>query len=67
MDGFVNDPFVNMPLELMMLVEVRCAALKKYRALSDEDRKRADAIAGGMSDRMEKERFIDAIERGEFV
>ena len=60
-----NDPFENMPLRLMMLVEVRSAALKNYNAMSAEDRKRADDAARLAKGRMEKERLIDRIERGE--
>ena len=60
-----NDPFENMPLKLMMLVEVRPAALKNYNAMSAEDRKRADDAARLAKGRMEKERLIDRIERGE--
>ena len=66
MDSLGPDPFGSMPLELMMLVEVRPKALKNYRAMSEEDRKRADGIARSTEDRMKKERLIDAIERGEF-
>ena len=60
-----NDPFENMPLKLMMLVEVRPAALKNYNAMSAEDRKRADDAARLAKGRMEKERLIDRIEKGE--
>ena len=61
-----DDPFMNMPLDLMMLVEVRCDALKKYRALSPEAKARADAASAASRGRIEKERVIDAVERGEF-
>ena len=60
-----NDPFENMPLRLMMLVEVRGAALKNYNAMSQEDRKRADDAARRAKSRIEKEQLIDRIERGE--
>ena len=60
-----NDPFENMPLKLMMLVEVRPAALKNYNAMSAEGRKKADDAARLAKGRMEKERLIDRIERGE--
>ena len=61
-----DDPFMNMPLDLMMLVEVRCDALKKYRSLTPEAKKRADAASAASRGRVEKERVIDAVERGEF-
>ena len=61
----MTDPFENMPLRLMMLVEVRPAALKKYGEMSGDERKRADDAARRAKDRMEKERLIDRIERGE--
>jgi len=60
-----NDPFENMPLKLMMLVEVRPAALKNYNAMSAEDRKRADDAARRAKNRVEKEQLIDRIEKGE--
>ncbi len=60
-----DDPFEAMPLKLMMLVEVRPAALKRYGALDDAQRRLAEEAAKGKS-RVEKERIIDAIERGEF-
>ena len=60
-----NDPFENMPLRLMMLVEVRGAALKNYNAMSQEGRKKADAAARRAKSRIEKEQLIDRIERGE--
>ena len=62
-----DDPFESMPLHLMMLVEVRTAALKKYGEMSEEDRKKADDIARRAKDRMEKERLIDSIENGDFL
>ncbi len=60
-----TDPFENMPLRLMMLVEVRPEALKKYGEMSDAERKRADDAAHRAKDRIEKEQLIDRIERGE--
>ncbi len=60
-----NDPFENMPLRLMMLVEVRSAALKNYNAMSTENRKRADAAARRAKSRIEKEQLIDRIENGD--
>ncbi|MBR0302843.1 MAG: hypothetical protein IJQ80_03245 [Clostridia bacterium] len=66
MTGKYEDPFMNMPLDLMMLVEVRCDALKKYRALSPDAKARADAACASSRGRVEKERVIDALERGEF-
>ena len=63
----VTDPFENMPLRLMMLVEVRPTALKNYDAMPEEQKKRADGMARSARDRMEKERLIDTIERGEFT
>ena len=59
------DPFEKMPLRLMMLVEARPLALKNYNAMTEEQRKRADDAARSAKDRMEKERLIDSIERGE--
>ena len=64
---FESDPFENMPLELMMLVEVRCGALKNYRSMSEEKRKKADSAALSAKNRIEKERLIDSIERGTFT
>ena len=61
-----NDLFENMPLRLMMLVEVRPKALKNYDAMPEEQRKRADDAAHSAEDRMVKEELIDRIERGEF-
>ncbi|MBR6917732.1 MAG: hypothetical protein IKN38_06065 [Clostridia bacterium] len=61
-----NDPFESMPLRLMMLVQVRCEALKNYNAL-DVGRKAAiEDKARAASCRIEKERLIDAVERGDF-
>ena len=60
-----DDPFKNMPLRLMMLVEVRPTALKNYNEMSENERKRADSAARSAKDRIEKERLIDRIERGE--
>ena len=60
-----NDPFENMPLRLMMLVEVRSAALKNYNAMSAEDRIKADDAARRAKNRVEKEQLIDRIEKGE--
>ena len=60
-----NDPFENMPLRLMMLVEVRGTALKNYNAMSQEGRKKADDAARRAKNRIEKEQLIDRIERGE--
>ncbi len=59
------DPFKNMPLKLMMLVEVRPTALKNYGEMSEDERIRADDAARSAKDRAEKERIIDMIERGE--
>jgi hypothetical protein len=61
----VTDPFENMPLRLMMLVEVRPTALKNYDAMPEEQKKRADEAARRAKGRMEKERLIDRIECGE--
>ena len=61
-----DDPFENMPLKLMMLVEVRPAALKNYDSMPAEQRKRADEAARRAKGRMEKEGLIDRIERGDF-
>ena len=61
-----GDPFDSMPLRLMMLVEVRCEALRKYRALPEEKRLDAERAAAKAGGRREKERLIDMIERGEF-
>ena len=61
----VRDPFENMPLRLMMLVEVRPEALKKYEKMSVNERKRADDAARMAKGRIEKERIIDRIQRGE--
>ncbi len=61
-----NDLFENMPLRLMMLVEVRPDALKNYDAMPEEQRKRADEAARRAKGRTEKERLIDSIERGIF-
>ena len=60
-----NDPFESMPLRLMMLVEVRGAALKNYNAMTAEGRKKADDAARRAKSRIEKEQLIDRIERGE--
>lgn len=60
-----NDPFENMPLRLMMLVEVRSAALKNYNAMSAEGRIKADDAARRAKNRAEKEQLIDRIEKGE--
>ena len=60
-----NDPFENMPLKLMMLVEVRPAALKNYNAMSAEGRIKADDAARRAKNRVEKEQLIDRIEKGE--
>ena len=62
-----GDPFASMSLRLTMLVEVRCGALKRYRELSDEARARADETFRAASGRIERERFIDSLERGEFT
>ncbi|MBQ7669624.1 MAG: hypothetical protein IJS45_02745 [Clostridia bacterium] len=59
------DPFESMPLELMMLVETRVDALSRYRMLGDDAKERAEARARAAKGRIEKERVIDAIERGE--
>jgi len=64
--GERGDPFCTMPLELMMLVEVRCDALLKYRALDGKGRRLADDMARSAANREEKERVIDAVERGDF-
>ena len=59
------DPFEGMPLELMMLVEARVDALSRYRMLGDDAKERAEARARAAKGRIEKERVIDALERGE--
>lgn len=65
-DGDVAwDPFEGMPLELMMLVEARVDALSRYRMLGDDEKERAEARAKAAKGRIEKERVIDALERGE--
>lgn len=63
-DGW--DPYENMPLELMMLVGVRSDALVNYRSLDEDRRAALDDMARRAKGRMEKERLIDRIERGDF-
>ena len=65
-DFFITDPFETMPLELMMLVEVRCDALKEYRKMSDSEREHIEKLARHASCREEKERLIDAVANGKF-
>ena len=65
--GDVNwNPYENMPLELMMLVEVRTGALAEYRSLGEDRRREVEELAAMAKGRVEKERLIDAVERGYF-
>ena len=60
-----HNVFDDMPLELMMLVEVRSGALGKYRELDDKTRSRLERESRTLG-RLEKERLIDSLERGDF-
>ncbi len=65
-EGYEKDPLDGMPIDLVMLLEVRCEALSKYRDLGVDAKRRVDEAALRAHGRREKNELIDRVEEGFF-